>query len=86
MIPFQMLMIIHWCRLSAPLHLRLLTALCNDTLEGGNMRAELASRVDQIAALHSERHHMQLEVCPLFKLLTAYLTAFLVLSGDPNEF
>ena len=50
------------CRLSAPLQLRLLTALCNDTLEGGNMRAELAGRVDQIAALHSERHQTLLEV------------------------
>ena len=26
------------------------------------MRAELAGRVDQISALHSERHQMQLEV------------------------
>jgi len=44
------------------MHLRLLTALCNDTLEGANMRAELAGRVDQISALQSERHQMQLEV------------------------
>ena len=40
----------------------MLTALCNDTLEGASMRAELAGRVDQISALHSERHQMQLEV------------------------
>jgi hypothetical protein len=51
-----------WCRLSGPMHLRLLTALCNDTLEGANMRAELAGRVDQISALQSERHQTQLEV------------------------
>ncbi len=44
------------------MHLRLLTALCNDTLEGANMRAELAGRVDHISALQSERHQMQLEV------------------------
>ena len=44
------------------MHLRLLTALCNDTLEGANMRAELAGRVDQISALQSERHQTQLEV------------------------
>ena len=44
------------------MHLRLLTALCNDTLEGANMRAELAGRVDRISALQSERHQMQLEV------------------------
>ncbi|DBA80639.1 TPA: hypothetical protein ACH3X1_007887 [Trebouxia sp. C0004] len=50
-----------WYRLSGPMHLRLLTALCNDTLEGANMRAELAGRVDQISALQSERHQMQLE-------------------------
>ena len=52
------------CRLSGPLHLRLLTVLCNDTLEGANMRAELVGRVDQISALHSERHQVQLEVHP----------------------
>ncbi|DBA68705.1 TPA: hypothetical protein ACH3X2_013498 [Trebouxia sp. C0005] len=50
-----------WYRLSGPMHLRLLTALCNDTLEGANMRAELAGRVDQISALQSERHQRQLE-------------------------
>ena len=50
------------CRLSASLHLRLLTVLCNDTLEGASMRAELAGRVDQISALQSERHQTQLEV------------------------
>ena len=44
------------------MHLRLLTVLCNDTLEGASMRAEMAGRVDQISALHSERHQMQLEV------------------------
>ncbi len=56
------------------MHLRLLTALCNDTLEGANMRAELAGRVDQISALQSERHQMQLEVhapLMLFVLLCA---------------
>ncbi|KAL3155881.1 hypothetical protein ABBQ32_012881 [Trebouxia sp. C0010 RCD-2024] len=50
-----------WYRLSPPLHLRMLTVLCNDILDGASMRAELAGRVDQISALHSERHQMQLE-------------------------
>ena len=45
------------------------------------MRAELAGRVDQISALHSERHQMQLEAsCLVFLCHVVNRTA--VLSHD----
>ena len=39
------------------------------------MRAELASRVDQIAVLHSERHQMQLEVSHRFYFRSTPISA-----------
>ena len=42
------------CRLGAAFHLRLLSALCNDLIEGSVLKTEIQGRVDAMLALHTQ--------------------------------
>lgn len=50
------------CRLPWQFHLRLLSALCNDLIEGAALKQEIATRVDGIASLHAGHRALLAEV------------------------
>ena len=49
-------------RLGAAFHLRLLSALCNDLIEGSVVKAEIQSRVDAMLALHNQHRQFTISV------------------------
>lgn len=49
-------------RLEAPLHLRLLTTLCNDVVNGSALRAEFAARIDEAAQMQTQHRQQLAEV------------------------
>ena len=53
------------CRLGRAFHLRLLSALCNDLIEGVALKAEIQTRVDNMLALHASHRQSQIEVSTL---------------------
>ena len=55
------------CRLPWAFHLRLLSALCNDLIEGGALKTEIAARVDAIASLHAGHRAQLAEVSFTFE-------------------
>ena len=49
-------------RLGRAFHLRLLSALCNDLIEGVALKAEIQTRVDNMLALHATHRQSVVEV------------------------
>ena len=61
------------CRLGAAFHLRLLSALCNDLIEGTVLKAEIQSRVDKADSLHTSHKQFLAAVSLLEPQSTAAL-------------
>lgn len=63
------LLFLNFARLDAPLHLRLLAALCADVANGTALRAEFAARIDEVTAMQTQHRQLLIEVRHAFGFL-----------------